>query len=121
MVARAKRNKAFDNTAFIGLAIDGTTGGHCQNQGCPLCRPFRNPKKEIIGYRHDWTMISVVGTGLSLPLDVEPYGPCDSEYAAGQRLLRRAVGNLGPRFATTWLPIESSPRRRFSMQPTMWA
>ena len=31
----------------------------------------------------------VVGTGLTLPLDVEPYGPGDSEYNAAQRLLRR--------------------------------
>jgi hypothetical protein len=44
-------------------------------------------------------MISVVGTGLTLPLDVEPYGPEDSEYSAGQRLLRRTVRNLGRRFA----------------------
>jgi hypothetical protein len=44
-------------------------------------------------------MISVVGTGLSLPFDIEPYGPGDSEYSAGQRLLRRAVAHLGPRFA----------------------
>jgi hypothetical protein len=41
----------------------------------------------------------VVGAGLSLPFDVEPYGPKDSEYAAGQRLLRSAVSALGPRFA----------------------
>lgn len=41
----------------------------------------------------------MVGTGLTLPLDVEPYGPGESEYHAGQRLLRRALGNLGPRFA----------------------
>jgi hypothetical protein len=44
-------------------------------------------------------MISVVGTGLTLPLDVEPYGPGDSEYSAGRRLLRRTAGNLGRRFA----------------------
>ena len=44
-------------------------------------------------------LISVVGVGLTLPVDVEPYGPGDSEYAAGQRLLRRAVDHLGPRFA----------------------
>ena len=67
VVRRAKRNKAFDDSAFIGLAIHGAT--------------------------------SVVGTGLSLPFDVEPYGPGDSEYSAGQRLLRRTVDNLGPRFA----------------------
>ena len=44
-------------------------------------------------------MLSVVGTGLSLPIDVEPYGPKNSEYAAGQRLLRRTMPQLGPRFA----------------------
>jgi hypothetical protein len=44
-------------------------------------------------------MVSVVGTGLTLPFDIEPYGPGDSEYAAGQRLLERTLENLGPRFA----------------------
>jgi len=44
-------------------------------------------------------MVSVVGTELSLPFDVEPYGPGDSEYRVGQRLLRRAVEHLGARFA----------------------
>lgn len=98
-VRLAKRNKAFENSRFIGLAIDGTTTGRCRRHGCPLCRPFRNAEKEIIGYRHHLVAISVVGAGLSLPSDVEPYGPGDSEYAAGQRLLRRAVGSLGVRFA----------------------
>ena len=41
----------------------------------------------------------MVGTGLTLPLDVEPYGPEDSEYAASQRLLTRVVEQLGRRFA----------------------
>lgn len=99
VVGQAKRNKAFDDCAFIGLAIDGTTSGRCREEGCPLCRPFRNHKKEIVGYRHHCVLISVVGTGLSLPFDLEPYGPGDSEYRAGQRLLRRAVANLGARFA----------------------
>ena len=61
-------------------------------------RPQRNAQKQIIGYQHSFVLISVVGTGLSLPLDVEPYGPGDSEYAAGQRLLRRVIGGLGKRF-----------------------
>jgi hypothetical protein len=96
---QAKRHKAFDDSPFIGLAVDGTTVGRCQQSGCALCRPHRNRARQITGYRHHLAMISVVGGGLTLPLDVEPYGPGDSEYAAGQRILRRAVGLLGARFA----------------------
>ena len=96
---QAKRHKAFDDCRFIGLALDGTGAGRSHEKGCDLCRPIRNQKREILGYHHKLVMISVVGTGLTLPLDVEPYGPGDSEYNAGRRLLRRAVGNLGRRFA----------------------
>lgn len=99
VLLRAKRNKAFDNTAFIGLALDGTGVGRSQRRRCPWCRPWCNAQGQLLGYRHQLVMISVVGTGLSLPFDVEPYGPGDSEYAAGQRLLRRAVAHLGRRFA----------------------
>jgi hypothetical protein len=99
-VARqAKRHKAFDDCRFIGLALDGTSAGRSRAKVCDLCRPYRNKKREILGYHHKLVMISVVGTGLSLPLDVEPYGPGDSEYNAGRRLVRRAVRNLGRRFA----------------------
>jgi Transposase DDE domain len=96
---RAKRNKAFENSPSIGLAIDGTTVGRCRKSGCDWCRPYRNAEKQIVGYKHHLAMISVVGAGLSLPFDIEPYGPKDSEYAAGQRLLRRAFSAVGPRFA----------------------
>jgi hypothetical protein len=98
-VRLAKRNKAFDNCRFIGLAIDGTGAGRSAKQECALCRPVRNAKKEVTGYDHHFVAISVVGAGVSLPLDAEPYGPGDSEYAAGQRLLARAVNGLGVRFA----------------------
>lgn len=99
VLRRAKRNKAFETSGGIGLAVDGTTVGWCANSGCSLCRSHRNAGDEIAGYQHQVVLASVVGTGLSLPFDVEPYGPGDSEYAAGQRLLRRAVELLGPRFA----------------------
>jgi hypothetical protein len=98
-VREAKRHKAFDDCRFIGLALDGTGAGRSQDKVCVLCRPYRNPKREILGYHHKLVMISVVGTGLTLPLDVEPYGPGDSEYSAGRRLLRRAARHLGRRFA----------------------
>ncbi len=98
-IRRAKRNKAFDNCSFIGLALDGTCSGRSHRQVCDLCRPYRNKKREILGYHHQVVLLSVVGVGLTLPLDVEPYGPGDSEYNAGRRLLRRGVRNLGGRFA----------------------
>ena len=99
LIRGAKRNKAFDDCRWIGLAIDGTGAGWRTQQGCSFCRPCRNAQKQIQGYQHSFVMVSVVGTGLSLPFDGEPYGPGDSEYAAGQRLLRRAIGNVGKRFA----------------------
>jgi Transposase DDE domain len=98
-LTQAKRNKAFDDSRFIGIAIDGSTVGRCSAEGCSLCRPYKDSKGEIVGYRHHVVMASIVGTGLSLPVDVEPYGPGDSEYAAGQRILRRLIDNLGRRFA----------------------
>lgn len=103
---QAKRHKAFENTRLIGLAVDGTTAGHSTQSGCPLCRPFHNASHEVVGYRHHLAAISVVGTGLSLPFDVEPYGPKDSEYKAAQRLLRRARCNVGARFAD-YLVVDS--------------
>lgn len=96
---RAKRNKTFQDSPRIGLAVDGTTVGRCRQRGCSWCRPYRDAHKRIAGYRHHLAMISVVGGGITLPFDVEPYGPNDSEYAAGQRLLRRAWSALGVRFA----------------------
>jgi hypothetical protein len=95
----AKRNKAFDDCRWIGLALDGTGAGWRAQHGCSLCRPKQNAAKQILGYQHSFVMISVVGTALSLPCDGEPYGPGDSEYAAGQRILRRVIGMLGKRFA----------------------
>jgi hypothetical protein len=99
LIRRAKRNKAFENCRWIGLALDGTGAGWRTRPGCSLCRPRRNAQKQILGYQHSFVMISVVGTGLSLPFDGEAYGPGDSEYAAGQRLLRRVLGSVGKRWA----------------------
>jgi DDE family transposase len=98
-VRQAKRNKAFDHCRFIGLAVDGTGVARSREKVCHWCRPYRNQKQEIVGYHHRVVLVSVVGAGLTLPLDVEPYGPQDSEYNAGRRLLRRVVAHLGRRFA----------------------
>lgn len=98
-VRRAKRNKAFGGGGWIGVAIDGTGAGHCRAEGGALCHPVKDAQHQIIGYLHHFVMISVVGTGLALPFDVEPYGPGDCEYEAGQRLLQRTVVQVGRRFA----------------------
>ena len=99
VLKRAKRNKAFDDCRYIGLAIDGTGAGHSRKARCRLCRPVRDDKGNVHHYGHHLSMISVVGTGLTLPFDIEPYGPGDCEYNTSQRLLHRAVEQLGPRFA----------------------
>jgi len=97
---QAKRNKAFENSRFIGLALDGTGAGRTHKEACTLCDPIKDPQGKVHGHLHHFVLISVVGVGgLTLPVDVEPYGPGDSEYAAAQRLLRRTVDHLGVRFA----------------------
>jgi hypothetical protein len=99
-IRQAKRNKAFDDTLYIGLLLDGTSVGRVKSQGCPLCRPHRDASAKTSHYDHRFCLISVMAGGLSLPCDVEPYGSGDSEYAAGRRLLQRAATALGRRFAT---------------------
>ena len=105
ILRRAKRNKAFDQSRFIGLALDGSTVGSCRGSGCDLCRPIVKSGGEVTGYRHHLVMISVVGTGLSLPFDVEPFGPGEGELSAAKRLLTRAVEGLDRRF-TDYLVVD---------------
>lgn len=95
----AKRNKVFECTRLIGLALDGTGAGYTQKEPCRLCHPVKDGEGTIHGHLHHFALLTVVGTGITLPLDVEPYGAKDSEYAAGQRLLQRATARIGRRFA----------------------
>jgi hypothetical protein len=97
---RAKRNKVFRGHTRIGLAIDGTGAGHCHSNTavCKLCRPFKDKAGNVVGQQHELVMASVVGVELSLPVDVEPYGPGVGELPAGGRLLARVADALGPRF-----------------------
>jgi hypothetical protein len=100
VVARqAKRNKALAAHPWVGLALDGTRTTCVLKAGadCAYCRPQHDAAEKLLGYRHEVAVLSVAG--ITLPCDAEPYGPGDSEYAAGQRLVQRAVGQLGPRFA----------------------
>jgi hypothetical protein len=100
VLKQAKRNKGFDDSRFLGLALDGTATSLCAVPRCRLCRPVHDAEQRLLGYRHEMALVSLVSDGvLSLPFDLEPYGPGDSEYAASQRLLARAVTALGPRFA----------------------
>ncbi len=99
VVRGAKRNKAFEASRWIGLALDGTGTGGSAAWHCLLCHPITNTAGAVLGHTHHLSLISVVGTGLTLPFDVEPYGPGDSELRASERLLERAVGTLGRRFA----------------------
>jgi hypothetical protein len=69
---KAKRNKAFDGRRFIGLVLEGTGAGRRRTGGCKFCRPIHKKNQEVVGYPHKLGRISVAGTGLSLPVDVEP-------------------------------------------------
>jgi len=92
LVRGAKRGKAFEGE-FIGLALDGTGSGRSAEKRCDLCH------EQGKGWGHKWAAISVVGAGLDLPFDCEPFGPGDSELSASSRMLERSVNALGRRFA----------------------
>jgi hypothetical protein len=120
-VRQAKRHKAFDDVLVIGLILDGTTVGRCPTVACPWCHPIIVPHQpaaaapepprdlpdrprppaigEVVGQHHKLNLLSLVAGPFALPLDVEPYGPADSEQAASLRLLHRGVAALGRRFA----------------------
>ena len=85
-----------------------------------MCRPYRNQQKEIRGYHPRLVRVRVVGTGLTLPLDVEPYGPGDSEYNAARTLLHRTVGNTGCRFADYVVAEGNSLVLPSCMTPVIW-
>src|SRR5882762_3209867 len=119
VLRRAKRNKVFANSRFIGLAVDGSTGCR-RRQAVPsrLCRSWKNAQEEVLGYRHHVVLLSVVGTGLALPVDVEPYGPEDSEYNAGSACSAVRWGRWDVVLRIMWWSTESLPPRRFC---TRWA
>ena len=94
----AKRGKAFADSFMIGLAIDGSGMGRRRPNACPLCHPVHDDDGTLRTHQHHLCMASLVGVGLSLPFDVEPYAAGDSEYGAGGRLLAHVVRNLGRRF-----------------------
>lgn len=97
---RTKRNKGFRDQPWLGLAMDGTGGGGTSSTDpvCAWCRPRKTEDGRVTGHRHELAMASLVGARLILPFDVEAYGPGDSEYSAGRRLLKRVIHSLGPRF-----------------------
>ena len=99
VVRRAKRNKAFEGARWIGLALDGTGAAAGVAHPCALCHPIVGASGATGGHLHHLSLISVVGVGLSLPFDVEPYGPGDCELHASERLFERGLGQLGRRFA----------------------
>jgi hypothetical protein len=99
ILRRAKRKKVFLRGRRIGLALDGTGAARCSRSRCSFCHAVYSAEHRVIGYGHHFSMISVVGTGLSLPFDIEPYAEGGSECAASHELLKRAAKSLGPRFA----------------------
>lgn len=77
-----------------GRLGDGTSAGRSRQCRCRLCRPLGGM------HGHWFSAISVVGAGLDLPFDAKHYAPGHGELTASKRLLKRAIGLLGRRFAT---------------------
>jgi hypothetical protein len=118
----AKTNKVFEETAHIGLAIDGTGAGGTRKEACPFCHPIRDAQANVTCQIHRRAMVSVVGAGITLPFDVEPYRPGDSEYAAGKRSWRSGgPGGSPPASPATWPATGTSPPLPFCTPPILWA
>jgi hypothetical protein len=64
-VRQAKRNKAFDNCRFIGLAVDGTGVARSHEKGCRWCRPHRNQKKV---WSLSFSVHHVIGAAFECPV-----------------------------------------------------
>ena len=47
VLRQAKRNKAFENSRFIGLALDGTGAGRTYKNPCPLCVPVKDAQGKV--------------------------------------------------------------------------
>jgi hypothetical protein len=56
-----------------------SSAGRTYKEPCRLCDPLQDAKGETHGSLHRFAPIGVVGAGLTPPVDVEPYGPGDSE------------------------------------------
>lgn len=110
---QTNRDEPFDDVLLIGLVLDGTSVTRCPEVRCRLCHPIILPPQadgpngrspaaaadrptpvrvgEVVGQHHKLSLLSVVGGSLVLPLDVEPYGPHDSEqYVIGDSLYATA-------------------------------
>ena len=108
---QAKRHKAFENSRFIGLALDGTGAGRTYKEPCPLCDPIKDAKGEVHGSLHHFVLISVVGTGLTLPIDVEPYGLLEAA-GEGTKMADHFSPIFRPAFPSSAILSErSSPSR----------
>jgi hypothetical protein len=118
-VRRAKRNKAFRPSRWIGVAVDGTGAGHGQVEGCPLCHPVRDGQGQVLGYLHHFVMISVVGTAgaarrcravwRATRVDVAASGSC-----------RGRSGRWADALPITSWPTASLRRRRFCTSRATW-
>src|SRR5947209_15936756 len=58
ILRQAKRNKAFDDCRWIGLAVDGTGAVGRGRGGCPLSPPLWKASQEVVGYLHPFGLIT---------------------------------------------------------------
>jgi hypothetical protein len=119
VLRRAKRNKAFEGCRFVGVALDGTTGGRRRKSksSCGLCRPYRHAAHQIVGYRHHLVLAAVSPSrSMSNPTDRATVNrrPDSVCCAACAPAWERAS-------SITWWWTENLPPRLFCPRPARWA
>ena len=84
----------------LAMAIDGIELFQSESRCCADClqRHKQREGQPVVEFHHWVVVASLVGFGFRFVVDLEGLQPGENEVGAGERLLRRMVGELGWRF-----------------------
>ena len=100
---KLKRNGVLQWATAAGqlvVALDGIEVFCSERRRCAKCsvRTKWRGEEQVQEYYHRVVVASLVGFGFRLVVDLELVEPGENEVAAGERVLRRMIQHLGPRF-----------------------
>ena len=114
---KAKRNKAFDGSRFIGLVVDGTGAGRSRVGGCDFCRPFITPRKKAAGYHHKLVMSASPEPDSLFPATPNPMDPVTVSMPPVSACCSAPWQIWECDLPITWSSMERSPPRRNASIP----